>query len=87
MHWGTDFGAPIGTPIRAPGEGTITQAKRKGSYGMYIQIKHNSEYSTAYAHMSRFHEKPASAEKSKPATLSGMSEIRDVQRVLTCTGN
>lgn len=71
MHWGTDFGAPIGTPIRAPGEGTITQAKRKGSYGMYIQIKHNSEYSTAYAHMSRFHEKTRVGRKVKAGDIIG----------------
>lgn len=87
MHWGTDFGAPIGTPIRAPGEGTITQAKRKGSYGMYIQIKHNSEYSTAYAHMSRFHEKHASAEKSRPAILSVTSAIQVVRRAPICIGS
>lgn len=71
MHWGTDFGAPIGTPIRAPGEGTITQAKRKGSYGMYIQIKHNSEYSTAYAHMSGFHEKTRVGRKVKAGDIIG----------------
>lgn len=70
-HWGTDYGAPIGTPIRAPGEGTITQAKRKGSYGMYIQIKHNSEYSTAYAHMSKFHEKSKVGRKVKAGDIIG----------------
>ncbi len=71
MHWGADFGAPIGTPIRAPGEGTITQVKRKGSYGLYIQIKHNSEYSTAYAHMSRFHEKSRVGRKVKAGDIIG----------------
>ena len=71
MHWGADFGAPIGTPIRAPGEGTITQAKRKGSYGMYIQIKHNSEYSTAYAHMNGFHEKTRVGRKVKAGDIIG----------------
>ena len=70
-HWGTDYGAPTGTPIRAPGEGTITQAKRKGSYGMYIQIKHNSEYSTAYAHMSKFHEKSKVGRKVKAGDIIG----------------
>lgn len=71
MHWGTDFGAPIGTPIRSPGEGTITQAKRKGAYGMYIQIKHNSEYSTAYAHMSKFHKNSRVGRKVKAGDIIG----------------
>lgn len=71
MHWGADFGAPTGTPVRAPGEGTITQAKRKGAYGMYVQIKHNSEYSTAYAHMSRFDEKTRVGRKVKAGDVIG----------------
>ena len=71
MHWGTDFGAPIGTPIRAPGEGTITQVKRGGSYGLYIQIKHNSEYSTAYAHMSEFHKNSKVGRKVKAGDVIG----------------
>ncbi len=71
MHWGTDFGAPVGTPIRAPGEGTITQVKRGGSYGLYIQIKHNSEYSTAYAHMSEFHKNSKVGRKVKAGDIIG----------------
>ncbi|HRY27325.1 MAG TPA: peptidoglycan DD-metalloendopeptidase family protein [Geminicoccaceae bacterium] len=54
MHRGVDFAAPTGTPIYAAGDGTLTQAGRNGSYGNYIQIRHNGEYSTAYAHLSRF---------------------------------
>ena len=53
MHWGTDYGAPIGTPIRAPGDGVVTFAGQKGGYGLYVSMKHNSEYETAYGHMSR----------------------------------
>ncbi|MBR1778611.1 MAG: peptidoglycan DD-metalloendopeptidase family protein [Alphaproteobacteria bacterium] len=71
MHWGADFGAPIGTPIRAPGEGTITQALRKGSYGYYVQIKHNSEYSTAYGHMSGFHKLTKVGRKVKAGDVIG----------------
>jgi len=51
MHKGTDFAAPRGTPIYAAGDGTIEKAGRNGSYGNYIRIRHNAEYSTAYAHM------------------------------------
>ena len=71
MHWGTDFGAPIGTPIRAPGEGTITQSGRRGSYGRYVQIKHNSEYSTAYAHMSRIDDKIYVGKRVKAGEVIG----------------
>lgn len=53
MHRGTDFAAPRGTPIYAAGNGIIEYAGRKGSYGKYIRIRHNSTYKTAYAHMSR----------------------------------
>lgn len=70
-HWGVDYGMPHGSPIRAPGEGTITQVKRGGSYGLYIQIKHNSEYSTAYAHMSEFHKNSKVGRKVKAGDVIG----------------
>ncbi len=54
MHRGVDFAAPRGTPIFAAGSGTVVYRSRNGSYGNYIRIRHNSEYSTAYAHMSKF---------------------------------
>jgi len=54
MHKGIDFAAPTGTPIFAAGDGVITQIGRNGGYGNYIRIRHNSRYSTAYAHISRF---------------------------------
>ena len=54
MHRGTDFAAPKGTPIMASGNGVITSAKWCGGGGNCIKIKHNSTYSTVYAHMSKF---------------------------------
>ena len=54
MHKGTDFAAPRGTPIFAAGDGVIEMRGRNRGYGNYIRIKHSSEYSTAYGHMSRF---------------------------------
>ncbi len=54
MHKGTDFAAPTGTPIYAAGDGRIVFIGRNGGYGKYVKIKHNAEYSTAYAHASRF---------------------------------
>ena len=54
MHQGTDFAAPEGTPIMASGDGIIVRAKWCGGGGNCIKIKHNSTYSTVYAHMSKF---------------------------------
>ena len=54
MHQGTDFAAPMGTPIIASGTGTITRAKWCGGGGNCIKIKHNSTYETVYAHMKSF---------------------------------
>ena len=54
MHRGTDFAAPKGTPIMASGNGVITRARWCGGGGNCIKIKHNSVYSTVYAHMSKF---------------------------------
>jgi hypothetical protein len=53
MHKGVDFSAAPGTPIIAAGSGVIEKAGWLGSYGRYVKIRHNSTYSTAYAHMSR----------------------------------
>lgn len=54
MHKGVDFAAPTGTPIMASGDGVIEKAGPWGAYGNYVRIRHNQEYSTAYAHLSRF---------------------------------
>ena len=54
MHRGTDFAAPKGTAIMASGNGVVTSAKWCGGGGNCIKIKHNSTYTTIYAHMSKF---------------------------------
>ncbi len=54
MHRGTDFAAPIGTPIMASGTGVIKKAGWCGGGGNCVVIKHNSTYQTIYAHMSKF---------------------------------
>ena len=54
MHKGMDFAAPTGTPIYAAGDGVVEYAGRKGAYGNYMRIRHNSKLKTAYAHMSKF---------------------------------
>lgn len=54
VHWGVDYAAPRGTPIYAAGEGIVQAARYNGSYGNYVKIRHNSEYSTAYGHINSF---------------------------------
>ncbi len=54
MHKGTDFAAPMGTPIMASGDGVVTKASWCGGGGNCVKIRHNSSYSTVYAHMSKF---------------------------------
>ena len=54
MHRGTDFAAPMGTPIMASGDGVIKKAGWCGGGGNCVVIKHNSTYKTVYAHMSKF---------------------------------
>lgn len=52
-HKGTDFAAPIGTPIMATANGTVTESTRRGGNGKYVKIRHNATYETQYLHMSR----------------------------------
>ena len=54
MHRGTDFAAPMGTPIMASGSGVIKKAGWCGGGGNCVVIRHNSTYTTVYAHMSKF---------------------------------
>lgn len=50
-HRGTDYAAPVGTPIMATADGTVTESTRKGGNGKYVKIRHNGTYSTQYLHM------------------------------------
>ncbi|GAL87878.1 peptidoglycan DD-metalloendopeptidase family protein [Jejuia pallidilutea] len=52
-HRGTDFAAPIGTPIMATANGTVTESRRRGGNGNYVKIRHNATYETQYLHMSK----------------------------------
>ena len=54
MHRGTDFAAPMGTPIMASGDGKVIRARWCGGGGNCVKIKHNSTFTTVYAHMSKF---------------------------------
>ncbi len=50
-HRGTDYAAPIGTPIMATADGVVTESTRRGGNGKYVKIRHNATYSTQYLHM------------------------------------
>ena len=54
LHSGVDYAAPMGSRIYASGDGVIQRAQWAQGYGRYVVIRHNSEYSTGYAHMSGF---------------------------------
>jgi murein DD-endopeptidase MepM/ murein hydrolase activator NlpD len=53
-HYGVDYAASVGTPVHAIGDGRVTQASYQGGSGRMVRIVHNSVYSTAYLHLSRF---------------------------------
>ena len=54
QHKGVDFAAPMGTPIHASGDGVVDFVGVSNGYGNLVVLKHWSNYSTAYGHMSRF---------------------------------
>ncbi|MBN2496551.1 MAG: peptidoglycan DD-metalloendopeptidase family protein [Deltaproteobacteria bacterium] len=53
MHNGIDFAAPIGTPVWAPADGTVTFAGRKGASGRMVSVRHANGYATVYCHLHR----------------------------------
>ena len=53
-HKGVDYAATIGTPVKATGDGKITLRGVKNGYGNVVEIQHGTQYSTLYAHLSRF---------------------------------
>ncbi|HLO77126.1 MAG TPA: M23 family metallopeptidase [Magnetospirillum sp.] len=70
IHEGLDFGAPIGTPVYATGEGTVTLAEPWDRYGNTIEIDHGNGVSTRYAHLSRI--KVKEGQRVNRATVIGL---------------
>ena len=54
-HMGTDYGAPVGTPVQTIGSGRVVFAGRKGGEGNMVQIAHTNGYETMYLHLSRMY--------------------------------
>jgi murein DD-endopeptidase MepM/ murein hydrolase activator NlpD len=53
-HHGVDYGAPVGTPVRATAAGTVTFAGWDGGGGKTVKIRHPNDFLTGYLHLSKF---------------------------------
>jgi Membrane proteins related to metalloendopeptidases len=53
-HWGTDYAAPMGTPIKATSDGHVVFRGWESGYGRVVKIKLGHKYETVYGHMSKF---------------------------------
>lgn len=69
-HDGMDFASPIGTPVYATGDGTVTRAEWGGAYGNLVEISHGYNYTTRYAHLSQI--KVSAGQKVKRGDLLGL---------------
>ena len=54
MHQGIDFAAPTGTPVVAPADGVVVEARRWGGYGNWLRIRHSNGLESGYGHLSRY---------------------------------
>lgn len=70
-HKGVDYAAPIGTPVRATGDGKVAFVGTKGGYGKAIVLQHGDRYSTVYAHLSRFARAVAAGQKVRQGQTIG----------------
>jgi murein DD-endopeptidase MepM/ murein hydrolase activator NlpD len=70
-HYGVDYAAPIGTPVKAIGDGRITAATNEGASGRMVRIQHNSVYATGYMHLSRFGDSIAPGKIVKQGDIIG----------------
>ncbi len=54
MHQGIDFAAGMGTPVVAPADGVVVEARRWGGYGNWLRIRHSNGLESGYGHLSRY---------------------------------
>lgn len=73
-HNGTDFAAPIGTPVLSTGDGVVIEVKKHAYAGLYIKIKHGQKYKTRYLHLKKAYvRKGQSVSRGQKIALSGNS--------------
>jgi len=73
-HNGTDFATPKGTPIKATGDGVVTEVKKHPYAGLYIKIKHGQKYKTRYLHLQKSYvRKGQTVSRGQKIALSGNS--------------
>lgn len=53
MHWGVDYGAPVGTPVYTIANGTVTRTECRHDYGLLVCVRHENGYESRYSHLSR----------------------------------
>jgi len=70
-HKGVDYAAPIGTPIKASGDGKIVHRGTKGGYGRTVIIQHAGKYTTLYAHMSKYSKRARNGARIKQGQVIG----------------
>jgi murein DD-endopeptidase MepM/ murein hydrolase activator NlpD len=68
-HQGTDYAAPLDTPVYAAGSGRINYRGVKGGYGNVIQIDHGQGIETLYGHLSRFAAMKAGSQVQQGETI------------------
>lgn len=70
-HTGVDYAAPAGTPVVSIGDGVVTMKQYKGGGGNTVRIKHNSTYTTAYLHLSKYAKGLAVGQRVKQGQVIG----------------
>ena len=70
-HTGVDYAAPTGTPVRSTSSGTVSFIGNKGGYGKMIEVKHSEDYSTRYAHLSKFNPRLSNGSKVEQGETIG----------------
>jgi murein DD-endopeptidase MepM/ murein hydrolase activator NlpD len=70
-HKGVDYAAPVGTPVRATGDGKVHFVGDKGGYGRTVILQHGDRYRTVYAHLSRFARAIASGQRVRQGQTIG----------------
>ncbi|MFW5850784.1 MAG: peptidoglycan DD-metalloendopeptidase family protein [Bacteroidota bacterium] len=70
-HHGVDYAAPTGTPVRTIGDGVVVKKGYYGGGGNMVKIKHNSTYTSAYLHLSKFNKNTQVGKRVKQGDIIG----------------